>query len=153
MAGLTLPTLPAPMPVLTQPWKGISKSSARARVTSTISVGRDVALLNQFATIYTAGSQVGDPTLGATFDTPRVFPIRTDSFRLTPAQYSSGGGNVTVFAQNDILHETRGPDGSLIPDSERGLPTSWLYRRGYVDPSTGEYGVALLAMWLDFVVD
>ena len=35
-----------------------------------IAAGRDVQLLNQFATIYTAGVRVTDPTLGGTFDLP-----------------------------------------------------------------------------------
>ena len=113
-------------------------------------------MLNQFATIYTAGAQVGDPTLGGTFDTPRLFSDPDGFFPVYPAQYSSGGGNVTVLAQNDVLHETRGPSGDLIPDSERELPTSWLYRRGFVDPTTGEYGIALFgdvastSWWVDF---
>ena len=121
-----------------------------------ISAGRDVALLNPFATIYTGGSQVGDPTLGGTFDTPRLFSDPDGFFPAYPAQYSSGGGNVTVIAQNDILHETIGPQGTLIPDSDRELPTSWLYRRGYVDPSTGQYGtgvfgdIASTSWWIDF---
>jgi hypothetical protein len=81
-----------------------------------ISTGRDVTLLNQFATIYTAGSQVGDPTLGGTFDTPRLFSDPDGFFPVYPAQYSSGGGNVTILAQNDVLHETVGASGDMIPD-------------------------------------
>lgn len=121
-----------------------------------VSVGRDLQLLNQFATIYTAGSQVGDPTLGGTFDTPRVFSDPDGFFAVYPAQYSSGGGNVVIVAQNDITHLTQDGSGNLIPDSERELPMSWLDRRGYVDPSTGEFGTALFgdvastSWWIDF---
>jgi filamentous hemagglutinin len=121
-----------------------------------VSVGQDVQLLNQFATIYTAGGQVGDPTLGGTFDTPRLFSDPDGFFLVYPAQYSSGGGNVTIVAQNDILHLTQDIDGNLIPDSERELPMSWLDRRGYVDPTTGEFGLGLFgdvtstSWWVDF---
>jgi len=121
-----------------------------------ISTARDLKLLNQFATIYTAGAQVGDPTLKGSFDTPRLFSDPNGFTALYPAQYSSGGGNVTIAAQGDIIHLTVGPSGQLTADSERQLPTSWLYRRGYVDPSTGQFGTALFgdvastSWWVDF---
>ena len=38
------------------------------------------------------------------------------------------GGNVTIAAQGDIKHQTA--DGK--PDSEKQVPTNWLYRRSYV---------------------
>jgi len=124
----------------------------------------DVQLLNQFATIYTAGTQVADPTLGGTFDTPVLNASGSQGAGLGlvqqptpyPAQYTSAGGSVSISAQLDILHLTRNTAGVLIADSERELPINWLYRRGYVDPATGQFGkaqggdVASTTWWVDF---
>ncbi len=127
-----------------------------------ISAGRDVQLLNQFATIYTAGVQVINPTMGGTFDLPRLNASGGENSLgaiqenpAYPAQYSFAGGNLTVAAQNDIVHLTL-RNGSLVPDSSRELPINWLYRRGYVDPATGQFGVAKFGdaasttWWIDF---
>lgn len=117
-----------------------------------ISAGRDVQLLNQFATIYTAGVAVNNPTgLFATGDF--VMPILTNSphpnqgalgavQQTYPAQYSLAGGNVTLEAKQDIIHYTKNASGVLVDDSSRQMPTNWLYRRGYIDPVTGEFGSA-----------
>jgi filamentous hemagglutinin family protein len=116
----------------------------------------DVKLLNDFATIYTAGTQVSDPTLGGRFDLPRLFADAQGAFPLYPAQYSYDGGNVTISAQNDIIHQTIGPSGTLTAASDRELPTNWLYRRGFVDPATGQFGasifgeIASTSWWVDF---
>ncbi len=73
-----------------------------------------------------------------------------------PAQYSSGGGNVTITAGGDISHLAMDNTGNIIADSERQLPNNWLYRRGYVDPTTGQFGVAnygdvaSTSWWVDF---
>ena len=126
-----------------------------------ISSGRDVRLLNQFATIYTAGTQVLDPTMGGEFDLPRLDASDGGSLGVVqespayPAQYSMAGGNVTIFAQNDIVHLTL-RNGAMVADSSRELPINWLYRRGYVDPITGEFGaakfgdIASTTWWIDF---
>src|SRR5262249_36249172 len=51
---------------------------------------------------------------------------------------------------------TRNNQGQLISDSSRELPNNWLYRRGYVDPVTGLFGVsrygeiASTTWWVDF---
>jgi hypothetical protein len=118
----------------------------------TISAGNNVQLLNQFATIYTAGAQVADPTLGGTFQLPLTY----DFFGYYPTQYTQGGGNVTITAQGDIEHQTQKiSDNSLIPDSSKQLPMNWLYRRGYVDAS-GNFGASLFGdiasttWWIDF---
>ena len=113
-----------------------------------ISASQDVRLLNQFATIYTAGTQVADATLGGTFDVPNTSAVGQITSQLGaiqqsqpyPAQYSMAGGNVSINAQNDIIHETLIAD---VPtdDSSHELPINWLYRRGYVDPTTGQFGV------------
>ena len=117
-----------------------------------INAGRDVQLLNQFATIYTAGVQVSDATKVITsgdFFIPQVAVSSTDSpdqgtalgavQQLYAAQYALGGGNVIVNAQSSITHLTR-QSGALIADSQRQLPNNWLLRRGYVDPQTSQYG-------------
>ncbi len=127
-----------------------------------ISAGRDVQLLNQFATIYTAGTQVADPTMNGTFDTPVLFVTSQGVLGAVQerpgyaAQYSFAGGNVSIAAQGNIEHLTQDNFGNLIQDSEKELPNNWLYRRGYVDPSTGQFGrtkngdVASTTWWIDF---
>jgi filamentous hemagglutinin family protein len=130
-----------------------------------ISAGRDVQLLNQFATIYTAGTLISDPTMGGTFDVPilktasvfnSAIGLIAQSDLYAP-QYTIGGGNVSISAQNDIAHKTlNNSTGKLVADSERQIPTNWLYRRGYVDPKTGQFGGAMLGdvasttWWIDF---
>jgi filamentous hemagglutinin family protein len=127
----------------------------------TISAGRDVRLLNQFATIYTAGTKVDDATMGGTFDLP-VLNTPSAATQLgavqepTPytPQYSLAGGNVTIVAQNDITHQTL-ISGVLTDDSSKELPNNWLYRRGYV-AATGTFGTARggdaasTTWWTDF---
>lgn len=115
-----------------------------------IVAGRDVQLLNQFATIYTAGVPVVSAT--SIFSAGDfVLPIVTQTFQPSQGglgavqqshrvQYSMAGGNVSVVAQGDIEHLTKDALGNLIPDSTRQLPNNWLYRRGYVDPATGQFG-------------
>lgn len=127
-----------------------------------ISSGRDVQLLNQFATIYTAGTQVVDATMGGNFDLP-ILDASGGANLLGavledppyPVQYSLAGGNVTIVAQNDIIHLTL-RNGELVPDSSHELPINWLFRRGYVDPTTGLFGaarfgdIASTTWWIDF---
>lgn len=128
-----------------------------------ITTARDVQLLNQFATIYTAGTQVADPTLGGTFSTPDTsLSGGTGSLggiqqiNAYPAQFTLAGGNVSINAGNDITHLTKNAAGQLVADSSRELPNNWLYRRGFVDPATGAFGVerngslASTAWWVDF---
>ncbi|MEO8351526.1 MAG: filamentous hemagglutinin family protein [Chthoniobacteraceae bacterium] len=116
----------------------------------TISTGRDVRLLNQFATIYTAGTRVADANTLVTagdFVLPIVAPLRPPNQgelgtvqQNYAAQYSMAGGSVNISAGADITHLTRNTSGMLIADSTRQLPNNWLDRRGYVDPLTGEFG-------------
>jgi hypothetical protein len=109
-----------------------------------ISAGANVELLNQFATIYTAGTQVVDPTMGGTFSVPVLDELWNKIDDLGPgspsegypAQYSEAGGDVTILAQQEIEHLTQDVNGNLIMDSEDQLPDNWLYRRGDV-ASTG----------------
>ena len=111
-----------------------------------INAGRSLQLLNPFASIYTAGTSVADPT--AVF-APGDFitPILNRSVPQTnlgaaqqnySAYYSMAGGNVTLSAGLDIERLTRNNSG-LIADSSRQLPNNWLYRRAYVAPN-GQFG-------------
>lgn len=128
-----------------------------------IAAGRDVQLLNQFSTIYTAGTRVGDATLGGRFEIPPSVRIGSDSGPLGvqqqnptyAAQYSLGGGSIAVSAQGDIKRQTM-TDGVLVADSQKQIPNNWLYRRGYIDPETGEFGITRdgdigsTTWWVDF---
>lgn len=126
-----------------------------------IHAGRDILLLNSLATIYSSGSQAAGI---ANFDLPNL-TYRSTSLGSTQspayaAQYSLGGGNVTLTAQNDIARYNvigSGSDAVWTPDSTRELPANWLYRRGYVDPATGEFAVSSVtgeigstSWWIDF---
>ena len=119
---------------------------------------------NQFATIYTAGTQVADPTMGGTFVLPETSLTGAQgtlgAVQENPgyaAQYSFGGGNVMIAAKGDIEHLTQNGAGTLIADSERELPVNWLNRRGFVDPVTGLFGAnqngdssQSTSWWIDF---
>ena len=128
-----------------------------------IQTGADINLLNLFAGIYTAGTQVSDPTLGGQFDLPVIsFAGGSNSLgpiQQTPAhspQYSLSGGDVRIEAGRDIQRLTRNAADELVPDSSRQLPMNWLYRRGYVDPMTGAFAsarfgdLATTTWWVDF---
>ena len=125
----------------------------------------------QFASVHTAGVQAVDPSLAGTFDTPIPdFPGQgqaplgaVQQNPSHPAQFSYGGGNITVNVGHDITHLTKGLNkGVLVPvaDSVRELPSNWLYRRGAVDPATGAFmqmsydsttaDIASTAWWVDF---
>ncbi len=127
-----------------------------------ISTGRDVQLQNQLATIYTAGTRTPDPTLGGNFELPPSISLSSQgglgSVQQDPtyaAQYSLAGGNVTIRAQQDIRHQTVA-GGVVVADSQKQIPNNWLYRRGYVDATTGEFGggltgeIASTSWWVDF---
>ena len=118
-----------------------------------IASGRDVQLLNQFATIYTAGAQLPDATKvvsAGDFSLPDVgraaaeLPDQTTTLgavqQIYPAQYSMAGGNISIFAQAKIVHLTKDGSGNLIADSSRELPNNWLMRRGYINSATGVFG-------------
>jgi len=123
-----------------------------------IAAGRDVQLLDTLATIYTAGTQA--PPI-ANFSTPNTkYGPSADGATQNPfypAQYSYQGGDLSISAQDNIEHLLMSPSGQLLPDSSLELPTSWLYRRGYIDPTTGQFGilqastgVASTTWWIDF---
>ncbi len=142
----------------------------------------DIRLINPLSSIYTAGSRVLDPTLGVTFDTPVVYlqdqneslgSPQQGTLGSYPVQYASGGGNISIRAGRDVtrLNALLDPDrlfqydesGELIlaAESTRQMPSSWLYRRGSVDPSTGLFermsisgeennDVASTTWWVDY---
>lgn len=109
-----------------------------------IHAGRSVQLLNQFASIYTAGTRVADFSMGGSFDVPT--PTAQAQSGGTgalgsaqqgyPALYSAAGGNVTVVAGENIER--------LGSSSSRELPNNWLYRRGYVYDADDVAAAALL---------
>lgn len=119
-----------------------------------IVAGGGVQLANQFAAIYTAGTRVTDPTLGGTFGVPALnqtlgVDVLGAAQQNFPALYGLAGGSVLVSAGGNI--ERTGANSS------RQLPNNWLYRRGYVNPSTGAFdltgnGAAIgsTTWWVDF---
>jgi len=117
-----------------------------------VNVGRDIQLRNQFATIYTAGVALQNAT--QIFEAGDfVVPIVDRASNRHPNQgglgaiqqryaatYAMAGGNLSLNAQGNIGRFTL-YNGNVIADSSRQIPTHWLYRRGYVDPATGLFGV------------
>ncbi len=132
----------------------------------TIAAGRDVQLLNPLATIYTAGTAISNPTTvvsAGDFSLPNLStPIRNS--KLGPSQvpyygayYTVEGGNLSISAQGDIVHQLAASDGTISADSSKEMPTDWLYRRGYIDPATGQFGathaggeIESTSWWVDF---
>jgi filamentous hemagglutinin len=127
-----------------------------------VAAARDVHLLNQFATIYTAGTKAVDATMGGQFDIPVISLSGTQgelgAIQQSPGyapQYALAGGNVSIFAQGDIKHLTRNTAGTLIDDSSRELPYNWLYRRGALD-ANGNFAlsrnneIASTSWWVDY---
>jgi filamentous hemagglutinin family protein len=131
-----------------------------------VTAAGNILLRNQFASIYTAGTQVTDPRLGGTFDVPapNFFSQSTKTSlgavqQLTPyaAQYSLAGGNVTLVAGGDVSHVSLNSQGAVAEDSTSELPNNWLYRRGAVAADGTFLRVATPAMetlstswWVDF---
>ena len=102
--------------------------------------GGDVQLVNNLFSVYTAG------TLTAPLDT---FDVPVDT--AYPAQFPSGGGNVTVVAQGSIAHL----NAEGLPDSSKELPLNWLASQGALSPATGDFTSSLLgvdstAWWTNF---
>jgi hypothetical protein len=118
-----------------------------------INAGRSVQLLNQFSSIYSAGTRAQDATLGGTFDPPSLSQAGgTGSLGAIqqnyPALYSSAGGNVSVQARENIER-----NGNAVT---RELVNNWLYRRGTVNQA-GQFdvtgfgtGIGSTTWWVDF---
>ncbi|MBS0631602.1 MAG: filamentous hemagglutinin family protein [Verrucomicrobia bacterium] len=122
-----------------------------------IAAARDVQLLNPLASVYTAGTAAAAmanfATPNLTYQAGALGPVQAPVYA---AQFSLGGGNVSITAQQDIAHYLATESG-LVADSSRELPTNWLYRRGFVDPATGKFAatrpggeIASTAWWVDF---
>jgi filamentous hemagglutinin family protein len=123
-----------------------------------IDAGRDVQLLNNLATIYTAGAQA--PALSV-FQTPDTsYPgsyLGKSPLNPYPAQFTEYGGSVSIEAQNDITHLTLNKFGQIVPDSSLEMPDNWLDRQGAIDPTTGQFiangdsgVIESTAWWIDF---
>jgi hypothetical protein len=127
-----------------------------------LAAGRDVQLRNPFATIYTAGAalpveqvQTGTDSNGNPIKINLMSVFRANDFSLPMTDlsvpqsnlgalqqsylpnYGLAGGDLFVFAANDIKRLGRSPDRTVSTDSSMQLPTNWLLRRGVVDPVTG----------------
>ena len=162
-----------------QSTSAIIKSSGQYQVIRTgtgdiaLSAARDMQLLSPFASVYTAGTVVTDPTMGGRFDLPVVNLAEHGKYNLGtlddpyPVQYSSGGGNIVIEARRDItrLKALLNEDGEflydpsgnlrLTADSSLQLPSNWLMRRGAVDPATGLFDskgeeVLSTTWWVDY---
>ena len=164
--GSNISTQPAASPLSSRAVSGHFQVIRTGTGDIEIATGRDVRLLNQFATIYTAGTQIADPTMGGTFDIPEInYQGQTAGSLLGsvqqqyPAFYSLAGGNVAIAAQGNIARMTLANE-QLVADSSKELPINWLYRRGKVDSSTGNFAntirrgiageVASTTWWVDF---
>jgi len=114
-----------------------------------VNAGRDIQLRNQFATIYTAGVALPTPTtifeandfVLPTLNKPSISQsgagVDLGAHQQTYASvWSMAGGDIRLNARENIGRYSM-KDGALIVDSSRQMPTNWLYRRGYVDSSTG----------------
>lgn len=125
-----------------------------------INAGRSFQLRNIFASVYTAGTQVADPT-GVFAPSDFVTPIHTGSIaqgslgavqQAYAPQYSMAGGHVSIRASENIERKTADSSGVLYDDSSRQLPNNWLYRRGFVG-NDGQYGVVSVGSGFNFVTD
>jgi filamentous hemagglutinin len=115
-----------------------------------IHAGRDIHLMNQLAAIYSAGTRVTNATLDGTFDLPNI-GASNQSVGLSsllgavqqayPALFSMAGGHVRLQAGGNIERLTHNTQGQLIADSQFQLPVNWLYRKGFVNPATGQFGI------------
>jgi filamentous hemagglutinin len=121
-----------------------------------IAASGDLQFWNQFASIYTAGVQVTDPTLGGIFDVPTlgsvaystqksgtggngpILGVRQQSTLYAP-QYSYGGGSIAVTVGGNITQLTLDANENTIADSVAELPSNWLDRRGAVNAVTGTF--------------
>lgn len=113
-----------------------------------ISTAKDVTLLNQFASIYSAGVRLPDYSsifARNDFSVPIIIDSQSqgnlgaaqrNSSSRYPVQYAMAGGNIRIAAKGELNRKT----GANLDDSSRQLPSNWLYRRGFVNQSNGEYG-------------
>ncbi|MDB6069406.1 MAG: hypothetical protein JWL81_577 [Verrucomicrobiales bacterium] len=116
----------------------------------TINAGRDIRLLNQFASIYTAGAALANPEsifnpndfsiplLNGNGIQPQTPELGSSQTVYNPS-WTMAGGNVSLQAGQNIGRYTL-VGGVLTVDTSRQIPNNWLMRRGALNPETGEYG-------------
>ncbi|NBS53389.1 MAG: hypothetical protein EBS96_12430, partial [Spartobacteria bacterium] len=121
-----------------------------------VNAARDVQLRNQFATIYTAGVAIPEPTKVFS-DGDFVVPLVNFEPALHPEQpgfgapsqifnpqWAMAGGNLKISAANDISRVTQFTNAegttTTIYDSSHQITSNWLYRRGHVDAISGKIG-------------
>jgi len=116
-----------------------------------VSAAADIRLRNPFSAIYSAGSALPSSTrvfVDNDFVAPVVnladfaHPSQGDLGALQQrysARWGMAGGDIRLAAGDSIRRVAQMPDGTEVPDSSRQLPSNWLYRRGFVDPVTGEF--------------
>ena len=121
-----------------------------------VNAARDVQLRNQFATIYTAGVAIPEPTKVFS-DGDFVVPLVNFETALHPEQpgfgapsqifnpqWAMAGGNLKISAGNDIARVTQFTNAegttTTIYDSSHQITSNWLYRRGHVDAISGKIG-------------
>jgi filamentous hemagglutinin len=148
VVGAGAPALPSSATSRTQVLPTYFQTIRTGTGNITIDAGGNVELINNLATIYTAGTQAPalagftTPTLGTTPQPPNY-----------GAQYSMDGGNIVIAAQGNIEHET----ASGGEDSSLELPSTWLDREGAVDASgnfvkgtTRSPRLEEISWWVDF---
>jgi filamentous hemagglutinin family protein len=120
-----------------------------------IAAGGNVQILNPLGTIYTAGSAA--PALANFVNPVLTYQSSTLPANISPiyqAVYSEAGGNVSIFAQGNI-GDYLSSGGVLTDDSTKELPTSWLFRQGFLQnghfAATHTGGVVEgTSWWVDF---
>jgi filamentous hemagglutinin len=121
-----------------------------------ISAGGNVQLLNPLSTIYTAGTEAATLT---NFVLPNLaYTSSVLGSNLSPiyqAAYSESGGDVAISAQGNIGDYLMSSSGVLTDDSTKELPTSWLFRQGFIQngnfAATHSGGpIAATSWWVDF---
>jgi filamentous hemagglutinin family protein len=136
-----------------------------------VSSADSIRLMNQFATIYTAGAPDADQNLNGSFDDPRLANssgrLNANSTVLGSSQqsqfvplYSYGGGNISLKAGANVEHLQPDPDspGGFAADSSRQLPVNWLSRRSEIAPEgtwnsinlRGETEALSTTWWVNF---
>lgn len=118
-----------------------------------LSAAGDVRFVNPLATVYTAGTRITDPNnlYGKDdFSIPQLKPIQapqTYSDKIGVQQqaygayYTMAGGDLSISAGRDIKRLIDS-GGVFTDDSSRQMPSNWLYRRGFIDRTTGLFGEA-----------
>jgi hypothetical protein len=89
------------------------------------------------------------PSQGILGEYQKPYQPYPDQYNL--AQYSLAGGNIKIYAAENIERKTRNNSG-LIDDSSRQLPNNWLHRRGLLNDA-GNFGEINVPLGLDSFSD